>query len=150
MELATDGGSLGARVKVVFIALALATIAPGIARAGCSHYVQNGSSRSAVEIDLAVLGFTAVSSATIAQPSPRPEQKAPCTGALCSKHSAPTRTATLTDLHRLGNWAILNPSANAAATERASSQEDDPLLIPMAGGPSIYHPPRRSRTLRAL
>ena len=150
MKSATIRGSLGAWVKAVFIALASAAIASGTAQAGCSHYVQSGSPPSPIEIDLAVLGFTAVSRETIAQSLPRPERQVPCTGALCSKHPAPTSTATLLDLQRLGNWAILSTSTKPAVAERASSPHDGQLLLPMAGGTSIYHPPRLSWSLLAL
>ena len=99
---------------------------------------------------LALLDDAGTSSDTIARSSPRPERPVPCTGARCSRQPTPASTAPLLDLQRTGNWAILSASTQVAIAERDSSPHDDRILLPMADGTSIYHPPRSARRLFSI
>ncbi len=150
MKSAIVGRSSGIRLMAVFTVLAWASIASGTARAGCSHSVRLGSPASRIGMGLALLDDAGTSSDTIARSSPRPERPVPCTGARCSRQPTPASTAPLLDLQRTGNWAILSASTQVAIAERDSSPHDDRILLPMADGTSIYHPPRRSSALLDL
>jgi hypothetical protein len=77
-------------------------------------------------------------------PSTFPERPVGCSGALCSGQPAPVSTATLIDLHRVGNWAILSIPTPATVLEAASSPHDERVLLPISRGTSVDHPPRLS------
>jgi hypothetical protein len=141
--------SASAWAKAFFTVLVWAAIVAGPAQAGCSHYVGKSARPSRVEISLSLLGEPAAKTDTIERPSTFPERPARCSGALCSGQPAPGSSATLVDLHRAGNWAILSTTPPATDLEAASVLPDERVLLPISRGTSVDHPPRLSFSILA-
>ena len=144
MRSATAGRLASSSARAVFTVMVWAAIVSGSAQAGCSHYVENSARLLGVEIGLAVIGEAGAPTDVTERPSTFPERPVGCSGALCSGQPAPVSSATLIDLQRAGNWAILSTPAPARVLEAASSPPDERVLLPISRGTSVDHPPRLS------
>jgi hypothetical protein len=127
-----------------------AAIVSGSAQAGCSHYVENSATLMGVEIGLAVIGEAGAPTDVTERPSTFPERPVGCSGALCSGQPAPVSSAALIDLQRAGNWAILSTPTPSTVLETASSPPDERVVLPIARGSSVDHPPRLPSSILAL
>jgi hypothetical protein len=136
--------SARAWARAFFTILVWAAMVSGPAQAGCSHYVEKSARAWSVEFSLAALDDAGAPTDAIERPSTFPERPTRCSGALCSGQPAPVSTATLIDLHRVGNWAILSIPTPATVLEAASSPHDERVLLPISRGTSVDHPPRLS------
>ena len=144
MESAAAPRTWGIWFSAVFTVVASISIASCPAQAGCSDYVRQGSPSTRGEISLGVHGDAQSPTGSVESPasSPLREREGPCTGALCSRKPVPASTATLIDLQRVGNWAILSVQTRIAVPEAAPCPTDEQIFLPLSNGPSIDHPPR--------
>jgi hypothetical protein len=140
----------GVWAKAFITVVVWAGIVSGPAQAGCSHHVAKSARASSVEFRLTVFGDAGAPTDTIERRSTFPEQPARCSGALCSGQPAPVSSAALIDLQRAGNWAILSTPTPSTVLETASSPPDERVVLPIARGSSVDHPPRLPSSILAL
>jgi hypothetical protein len=144
MESAAAPRTWGIWFSAVFTVVVSLSIASSPAQAACSDYVRHGSPPLREEISLGGQGGAQSPTGSVESLSSSPlrERRGPCTGALCSRKPVPASTATLIDMQRVGNWAILSVQTRIAVPEAAPCPKDEQIFLPLSNGPSIDHPPR--------
>jgi hypothetical protein len=151
MRFAPVGRSAIIIARPILTALVLAVVAPGSADASCSHYVQTNSDVPNYELSRALVDnadFPRDTTETLAPLGH--ERRRPCSGALCSGRPASPSSPTQIDLPRAGQWAIVAAPVQVDVPEPEFSPHDESVLLSRHRRTSVYHPPRRSRCLRAL
>ncbi len=117
--------------------LAIGLVAPGSARADCSH----PGDRPAIAGDLFGLDARPADLPTRDQ-APRPK---PCSGPQCSGKSAPSPSTVPQAPPRSELWATLVPIEPTDGANPAGWAREGSPAIPAHLGPSIFHPPRSVR-----
>ena len=140
----------GVWAKAFITVVVWTAIVSGPAQAGCSHHVAKSVRSSSVEFGLTVFGDAGAPTDSIERRSTFPQRPVGCLGALCSGLPAPVSSAPLIDLQRAGNWAILSTPAPATVLETTLSPDDERVILPIARGPSVDHPPRLSSSILAI
>jgi hypothetical protein len=142
MESAAAPRTWGIWFSAAFTVVVSLSIASSPAQAACSDYVRHGSPPLREEISLGAQGGAQSPAGSAGLSSPLRERGGPCTGALCSRKPVPASTATLIDVQRVGNWAMLSVPAGAGVPEVAPRLMKEQVFLPISNGPTVYHPPR--------
>jgi hypothetical protein len=119
--------------------LALAQLAPQVAKAGCSHLVTSKNDRGRLASLVEPLMRDLASQS---DPLSLPRGPRPCSGAWCSGQPAAPPVPSGTFEGRLGSWAWYAPSPDEVTTAASFLSAGTVTLRPLRRGNDVFHPPR--------
>jgi hypothetical protein len=124
--------------------LALALLAPSVAKAGCSHLVtsRNDPGRLASLVESLMRDLAGPS-----DPLPTSPSRPRCSGAWCSGQPAIPPVPPGTFEGRLGSWAWCASSPAEVSTAPHSLVVETHVVVPLRRGNEVFHPPRLLPTL---